>query len=54
MWQKEDLLALGGELEQLSEIAEGLNLAGDVKNNCLHIDTYQMDDLVKKLKNVTE
>ncbi|RLN28645.1 putative serine/threonine protein kinase IRE [Panicum miliaceum] len=52
--QKKDLLALGDELEQLSSIAKELTIAADVQKNGPQFDTYQIDDLIKNLKQVTE
>lgn len=54
MCLKEYLLDLGGELDQLSKIAEKLNTAADVNKDGPHIETYQINDLAKKLKAVTE
>jgi hypothetical protein len=46
--QKQDLFALGDELEVISTIAKKAN------KNGLQFDTFQIDDLIKKLKLVTE
>ena len=54
MCQKHDLFALEDEIKVISNIVKGVNKDVDAKKNGLYFDTCQIDDLIKKLKLVTE